>query len=131
MVFVFGTIAEFALVLTITRRFDYSENSIYDSTEGFNGKNRQTKKVFHNDGNAEIKAFEAKIMRLNSMSKISDSNSKLSETNKTKMSHHLRITITLNESIIVLEFDLLSFSSFRLSSSRTIVLDIWPMIANL
>ena len=92
MAFVFGTIAEFALVLTITRRFDYSENSIYDSTEGFNGKNRQTKKVFHNDGNAEIKAFEAKIMRWNSMSKISDSNSKLFETNKTKMSHHLRIT---------------------------------------
>ena len=37
MVFVFGTIAEFALVLTLTRRLSYSENAVYDSFDN-NGK---------------------------------------------------------------------------------------------
>ena len=92
MAFVFGTLAEFALVLTLARRFKKSEITLDDSFDGFNGKQRQLKKVFDNDGNAEIKAFEAKIMRLNSMRKISDSNSQLSGTNKTKMSDQLRIT---------------------------------------
>ena len=92
MAFVFGTIAEFALVLTLARRFKKLEFTLDDSFDGFNGKQRQSKKVFDNDGNEKIKAFEAKIMRLNSMRNISDSNSQLSGTNKTKVSHQLRIT---------------------------------------
>ena len=92
MAFVFGTIAEFALVLTLARRFKKVEFTLDDSFDGFSGKQRQSKKVFDNDGNEEIKAFEAKIMRLNSKRNISDSNSQLSGLNKTKMSHQFRIT---------------------------------------
>ena len=92
MAFVFGTLAEFALVLTLARRLRKSEITLDDTFDGFNGKQRPSKRVFDNEENAEIKALEAKIMRLNSMRKISDSNSQLSGTNKTKMSHQLRIT---------------------------------------
>ena len=92
MAFVFGTIVEFALVLTLTRRFKYSENSLYDSFEGFDGEQRQSKKMSMDDGSAEIKAIEAKIMKMKSMSKISDSKSQLSGTNKTKRFYQFRIT---------------------------------------
>ena len=106
MAFVFGTLAEFAMVVTLARRFKYSENSFDDSFDGFNGKQRQSKKVLDNDVNTEIKTFEAKIMKLNSMSKISDSNSQLSGMNKTKISHQLRITNKV---------DFVSFILFNLS----------------
>ena len=92
MAFVFATLAEFALVLTLARGLKDSEISLDDPFDGINGKQRHWKKVFDNDGNVEIKAFQEKIMKLNSMSKISDRNSQLSGLNKTKKSHQFRIT---------------------------------------
>ena len=92
MAFVFGTLVEFALVLTLTRRFKYSENALYDCFEGFDAKDRQSKKVLEDDDNAEMKAFEAKIMKMKSMRKISDSKSQLSGKSKTKITHKFWIT---------------------------------------
>ena len=92
MAFVFGTLVEFALVLTLTRRFKYSENALYDCFEGFDAKDRQSKNVLEDDDNAEMKAFEAKIMKMKSMRKISDSKSQLSGKSQTKITHQFWIT---------------------------------------
>ena len=84
---------------------------MYDSFEGFDGKQKQSKNVFDSDGSTEIKTFEAKIMKMSLMSKRSDSNSKLSGMSKTKISHQLPITNKVDfGSFIIFNFSYLLFN---------------------
>ena len=107
MIFVFGTLVEFALVLFLNRKFSYLENSIDDHVDKVKNETNRSGRISSNDGKEEkLKTVEAKIKPWNPSGWRSDIKSMNAESEERKIFRQIRVTNNI---------DFISFFLFNLS----------------
>ena len=107
MIFVFGTLVEFALVLFLNRKFSYLENSIDNPVDKGKDKTNHSGKISSNDGKEhKVKTVETEIKPWNPSGWRLDIKSMNTESDKMKIFRQIRVTNKI---------DLISFFLFNLS----------------
>ena len=107
MIFVFGTLVEFALVLFLNRKFSYLENSIDHSVDKGKDEINHSGKISSNDGKEEkLKKLEAKIKPWDPAAWRSDIKFIKAESDNMKIFRQIRVTNNI---------DFISFFLFNLS----------------
>ena len=93
MIFVFGTLVEFALVLFLNRKFSYLENSTDDPVDKVKNETNRSGRISSNDGKEEkLKTVEAKIKPWNPSGWRSDIKSINAESEERKILKQIRVT---------------------------------------